>query len=95
MGSKIEELGVHMPVVECSCRFFLAARSEEPIDIHLQLQGVNRAFLWFTYDLVRAGSATTVASAATKHAYVNQDGRSTRLESRAQLWLWLSDRASR
>ncbi len=90
--SEIEKRRIHMPVVECSCRFVSAVRSEDLIDVHLRISAVSRARIGFQYEISRADSGTLAASAATEHAYVDDDGRPTRLDSTSELWLWLSER---
>ena len=88
--SEIEMLGIHMPVVDCSCRFASAVRSEDLIDVHLRVSAVSRARIGFEYEIVEAETGRRAASAATEHAYVDDDGRPTRLEASSELWLWLS-----
>lgn len=90
--SEIEKRGTHMPVVECSCRFVAAVRSEDLIEVHLRVSAVTRARIGFEYEISKIDSGTLRASAATEHAYVDDDGRPTRLDSGSELWLWLSER---
>ena len=90
--SEIENRGIHMPVVECSCRFVAAVRSEDLIEVHLRVSAVTRARIGFEYEISKIDSGTLRASAATEHAYVDDDGRPKRLDSGSELWLWLSER---
>ena len=88
--TEIEKRGIHMPVFGCACRFISAVRSEELIEVRLWVAVVTRARIEFEYEISIAGSGALSASAATSHAYVDDNGRPARLDAGSELWQWLS-----
>ena len=91
--SEIERDGVHMPVIECSCRYLALVFAEDRIEVHLRVKKSTRARIEFEYEVKTAGPVDTVATAVSKHAFTDDDGRPIRLPSDSKLWLWLSDRS--
>ena len=87
--TEIEKRGIHMPVFNCACRFISAVRSEDVIEVRLWVAVVTRARIEFEYEVFMAGSDRLAASAATSHAYVDDDGRPARLDAGSELWQWL------
>ena len=78
-----------MPVFDCACRFISAVRSEEVIEVRLWVAVVTRARIEFEYEVSMAGSERLAATAATSHAYVDDNGRPARLDAGSELWQWL------
>ena len=76
----IERRGMHFPVAELSCRYFKPAHYDDLIVIETRITSVRRASLTFTYRITREVEAILLASASTKHACVDGQGRIMRIE---------------
>ena len=91
--SDIERDGVHMPVIECSCRYLAPVFSEDRIEVHLRVSKSSRARIEFEYEVKTTDSGGTVATATAIHAYTDDDGHPIRLPSDSKLWLRLASRS--
>jgi acyl-CoA thioester hydrolase len=76
----IERRGMHFPVAELSCRYFRPAHYDDLIVIETRITSVRRASLTFTYRITREAEAILLASAWTKHACVDGQGRIMRMQ---------------
>jgi acyl-CoA thioester hydrolase len=76
----IERRGMHFPVAELSCRYFKPAHYDDLIVIETRITSVRRASLTFTYRITREVEAILLASASTKHACVDGQGRIMRMQ---------------
>lgn len=76
----IERRGMHFPVAELSCRYFRSAHYDDLILIETRLASISRASLTFTYRIMREAEGTLLASASTKHACVDDQGRIRRIQ---------------
>ena len=76
----IERRGMHFPVAELSCRYFKPAHYDDLIVIETRITSVRRVSLTFTYRITREAEAILLASASTKHACVDGQGRIMRIQ---------------
>jgi len=81
LGFRYKEMeaedGILLAVTEAHCRYLSAARYDDEIVISTTLGEANRRFVSFDYELKCADRK--VATAVTKHIYLNREFRPTRL----------------
>ncbi|MGB7946786.1 MAG: thioesterase family protein [Candidatus Binatia bacterium] len=75
----IEELGLHFPVTEVSCRYFKSAHYDDNLVIETRMASVGRATLQFEYGIFREDDRSCLATGWTKHACVEGGGRIVRI----------------
>ena len=75
----IEAGGVHLPVVEVTCRYLRPVRYDEELRIEAVARRHRRAGILFSYRVLRSGDGELVATAETRHAAVGSDRRPRRL----------------
>lgn len=88
--AEVERSGLHMPLIECACRYLAGTRSEDQLEICLWVAHVSRAGIGFEYEVRLEGSGDPIAVANTVHAFTRDDGRPTRIEPDSAIWRWLS-----
>lgn len=87
----VEGAGLHIPVLECTCRFLAPVRSEDELAVLLWVESASRVRMSLNYEVRRRDSGVAVARARTEHAFTRDDGRPTRLPTHSSLWRLLSD----
>jgi acyl-CoA thioester hydrolase len=78
--AEMEDNGWLIVVVDATVKYRLPARFDEVLAIEVRLVSVGHAALRFEYDVRREGSHTVIATAMTRHAFVDRDGRVRRIE---------------
>ena len=77
--SSVEEKGLHLPVVEVSCRYLKPARYDDEIAIETTLTALSRVTLDFRYKILRKNDGQLLAEGTTRHACVDREGKATRI----------------
>lgn len=86
------EEGIHLPVLECSCRFVHPARYDDPVKIRTSVRDVTRVRMTFDYQAAHAESGELLAEGHTTHVFTDRDGKPKRLAATSPLWEHLRDR---
>lgn len=73
----MEKSGVLLAVVESSCRYISPVLFDEEVLITTRMSKVNARMATFSYDMSAAGRR--VASAETRHIFLNREFKPTRL----------------
>lgn len=76
--AELTRRGLYIPLTACSCDFQAAVQAEDWLDVCLYVTEASRIRSGFFYEVVRRGSKK-VATATTRHAYVDSAGHSVRL----------------
>jgi acyl-CoA thioester hydrolase len=84
---EFEAEGLHFPVREAFCRYWLPARFDDLLQIVTTVEEVGGASVCFGYRITRESDAALIAEGSTLHACVDDNGRVKRLpaEIRARL----------
>jgi len=61
----------HIPVVDLRVRYKAPARYDEEILVRTQLKNVRSSLMHFTYEILRAGDRTLLATGETMHIIVD------------------------
>lgn len=69
--------GIHLPVLEASCRYLKPARYDEVVEITTEASLPSRARLRFDYEITKDGDV--LARGHTLHAAVTRAGKPRRL----------------
>lgn len=77
-----EREGVFLPVTNCWANFHKAARYDELIQVVTVMTGVTRASITFEYSVELAGQGGVLATGGTRHAFVDREGRISRVANR-------------
>ena len=77
--AEMEDNGWLIVVVDATVKYRLPARFDEVLAIEVRLVSVGHAALRFEYDVRREGSHTVIATAITRHPFVDRDGRLPRI----------------
>ncbi|NOT54571.1 MAG: acyl-CoA thioesterase [Deltaproteobacteria bacterium] len=76
---EFEAEGVHFPVREAFCRYWMPARFDDELLITTTIEEVGGASTRFGYRITRASDATLLAEGHTQHACVDNQGKIKRL----------------
>jgi acyl-CoA thioester hydrolase len=76
---EFEAEGVHFPVREAFCRYWVPARFDDELLITTTIEEVGGASTRFGYRITRASDATLIAEGHTQHACVDNQGKIKRL----------------
>lgn len=77
--ASVEADGVHLPVIEASCRYLAPARYDEFLLVHTGLEPARGARIRFNYRIEREEDGVVVATGSTTHAATDASGRPRRL----------------
>ena len=88
--SKLEARGLHLPVLECNCKFLAPVLSEDVVAVHLWIKYLTRARMSLDYQIWLTATGTLAAVARTEHVFTRDDGRATRLQAGSEIWRALS-----
>ncbi len=80
----IEQMGLHFPVTEVSCRYLRPARYDDAIIIESILVSVGRATLAFNYRILPQENDLPIATGWTRHACLDTTGRVCRIPQALQ-----------
>lgn len=72
---ELEASGIHLPVVELSCRYRSPCRYDEELSVEAVARRHRRSGIAFAYRIVRERDRRLLATAATRHAAVEENGR--------------------
>ncbi len=83
----LEDAGVLIVVVEAALRYRRPARFDDVLAVTLELTDIGAASIRIGYELRKVGEDELVATATTKHALMNREGKLLRVtpEVRAML----------
>ncbi len=76
---ELEEGGVHVPVLEVSCKYRRPARFDDRIQVRTRAERIRWARLRFHYEVLRAEDGTLLAEGWTTHAATDAEGSPRRL----------------
>lgn len=76
---EFEAEGLHFPVREVSCRYWLPARFDDVLLVSTVIEEVGGASLRFGYRITRESDASLIAEGYTRHACVDNIGKVKRL----------------
>jgi len=71
--SRIEEMGVLLPLIELKCSFKSAARYEDEITVKTSVKELSYSRIVFYYEVYRNGGQTPITTGETMHAWTNAD----------------------
>jgi len=74
-----EAEGLHFPVREAFCRYWLPTRFDEVLTVSTMIEEVGGASIRFVYRIIRAADAALIAEGYTLHACVDDTGKVKRL----------------
>lgn len=74
-----EAEGVHFPVREAFCRYWLPARFDDVLTVTTQVEQVRGASARFGYRIIRQADDALIAEGHTLHACVDDAGKVSRL----------------
>jgi len=79
---EMESEGFSLPVIEAHCDYRQPARYDDELEVRAEGTLVSPVRVAFTYEVVRPGDETIVATGRTVHASVDRAGRPCRLPDR-------------
>ena len=83
----MEAEGFGLPVIEAHCRYRQSAKYDDEIEVRTIGEMLSPVRVKFSYEVVRAADAATLATGTTVHATLDRDGRPCRLPDRVRLVL--------
>jgi acyl-CoA thioester hydrolase len=81
---EMEADGFGLPVIEACCTYRAPAKYDDDIDVRTTGALLSPVRVKFSYEVVRAADAATLATGTTVHATVDRNGRPCRLPSRVR-----------
>ncbi len=84
---EFEAEGLHFPVREAFCRYWVSARFDDELLITTTIEEVGGASTRFGYRITRATDATLIAEGHTLHACVDNQGKIKRLPPEVKQFL--------
>ena len=81
---EMEAEGFGLPVIEAHCTYRAPAKYDDDIDVRTTGELVSPVRVKFTYEVVRATDAATLATGSTVHATLDRNGRPCRLPDRVR-----------
>ena len=72
---ELEASGIHLPVVELTCRYRAPCRYDDELRVEAVARPHRRSGIAFSYRIVRKRDDRLIATAATRHAAVERSGR--------------------
>ena len=83
----MEAEGFGLPVIEAHCTYRQSAKYDDEIEVRTTGEILSAVSIKFSYEVVRAADAATLATGTTVHATIDRDGRPCRLPERVRLVL--------
>jgi len=84
---EMEADGFSLPVIEAHCTYRVGAKYDDEIDVRTSGVLLSPVRVQFTYEVVRAADASTLATGTTVHATLDRAGRPCRLPERVRTLL--------
>jgi acyl-CoA thioester hydrolase len=76
--------GFALPVIEARCSYRESAKYDDEIEVRTSGAMLSPVRVQFTYEVVRAADAVTLATGTTVHATLDRNGRPCRLPARVR-----------
>jgi acyl-CoA thioester hydrolase len=76
---EFEAEGIHFPVREAFCRYWVPARFDDVLIVATTIEDVGGASVRFSYRITRQADGVLIAEGHTLHACVDDNGRVKRL----------------
>ena len=80
----MEREGFGLPVIEANCTYRESAKYDDEIEVRTTGELLSPVRVKFTYEVVRAADAVTLATGTTVHATLDRNGRPCRLPDRVR-----------
>ena len=80
----MEADGFSLPVIEAHCDYLQPARYDDEIEVRTTGEMLSPVRVKFSYEVVRAADAVTLATGTTVHATLDRQGRPCRLPARVR-----------
>jgi acyl-CoA thioester hydrolase len=84
---EMETEGFGLPVIEAHCTYRQSAKYDDEIEVRTTGELLSPVRVKFSYEVVRAADAATLATGTTVHAMLDRDGRPCRLPERVRMVL--------
>lgn len=68
-----------VPIVEVQCKYRQSARFDDVYEIQTTLKACSRVMIQFSYRILRKADGVLLAEGTSKNAFVNLEGKVTRL----------------
>jgi acyl-CoA thioester hydrolase len=81
---EMEADGFALPVIDAQCTFRAPAKYDDEIEVRTSGALLSPVRVQFTYEVVRAADAATLATGTTVHATLGRNGRPCRLPARVR-----------
>jgi acyl-CoA thioester hydrolase len=81
---EMEADGFSLPVIEAHCTYRGPAKYDDEIEVRTSGEMLSPVRVQFTYEVVRAADAATLATGTTVHATLDRAGRPCRLPERVR-----------
>jgi acyl-CoA thioester hydrolase len=83
----METEGFGLPVIEAQCTYREPAKYDDEIEVRTRGEMLSPVRVKFSYEVVRAADAATLATGTTVHVTLNRNGRPCRLPERVRAML--------
>ena len=83
----MEMEGFGLPVIEAQCTYREPAKYDDEIEVRTRGEMLSPVRVKFSYEVVRAADAATLATGTTVHVTLNRQGRPCRLPERVRAML--------
>jgi acyl-CoA thioester hydrolase len=83
----METEGFGLPVIEAQCSYREPAKYDDEIEVRTTGEMLSRVRVKFSYEVVRAADAATLATGTTVHVTLDRNGRPCRLPERVRAML--------
>ncbi|MGB9691785.1 MAG: acyl-CoA thioesterase [Candidatus Sumerlaeaceae bacterium] len=74
--------GVFLPVAQCTVEYKRSARYDDLVRIETSITRLTEASITFSYEIVRLPDCELLATGATRHPFVDKNGRILRVASK-------------
>ncbi len=81
---EMETEGFGLPVIEAHCTYRQSAKYDDEIEVRTTGEMLSPVRVKFSYEVVRAADAATLATGTTVHATLDRQGRPCRLPARVR-----------
>ena len=81
---EMEDEGFCLPVIEAHCAYRESAKYDDEIEVRTTGEMLSPVRVKFSYEVVRAADAATLATGTTVHASLDRNGRLCRLPDRVR-----------
>ena len=73
--SKIERLGLTLPVVSSYCKYFKGAKFEQSLIVRSEIKTTPKAKLKIHYNIILSKQSNLLVEGYTEHAFVNKENK--------------------